>query len=288
MANIEEDLQSLKSFVQYLTLAYYTGSAKGLVSAVAPSTLGFWYSGIFPLSRSVAKSVLRELLPYVRKRMVSESWASTQKEQKVIRFVQMCSNGGRDPFPSTGFLEPWLQLSKALNRSPLFLLNLMLETSLALIGRINLKLGNLAWQNVASRDALRAALLPWFNECYAEPDLATTEPAISSVVIQEAFVVRHPHWRGKVAFPVEIPISRLELTSICEAVCPEGCQQQGARAQTAAYTVDGRRLDASNAQGPVIAEVFMDQETGELVNGDAAESEKAGRKLKSVLQARTI
>lgn len=285
MAAIEDDLRSLRSFAHYFTLSFYTGSARSFVEENNSTPLMFWYSGLGPLPRPASKRVLHGLLPYVRNQMVSESWASSQKQQKEIRFVQMCSNGGRDPFPQTGFLEPWLELSKGLDRPPLYLLEIMLSTSLVLIGKINNSIDALMWQDVTTRDALRAALLPLFDAAWVEPDLTDRPPAIPSTFLEEVFIPQHPAWKDRVAFPVQVPISRSELTALCEAVCTKASHAGGkssrAKGEQVAFTPDGRVLEVNAGSGPVIAEVFMDEETGEMLT-----ERVPGRKLKSVMQAR--
>ena len=124
---IEEPLDGLESFVRYFTISYYTGTAKAIIDHVYPPAALGWYLGDHPLPEELAQPVHEEFTDDVTWDVGIKGWSAMQIEQKRI---QMCSNGGRDPFPSTGFLEPWLELCKTLNRPPFQLLEAMMKKSL--------------------------------------------------------------------------------------------------------------------------------------------------------------
>jgi len=222
MTSIDEPLDSLVTFVRYFTLAFYTGTAKAIIDEICPPASPGWYMGDAPLGPLFSEGVREEFQQAVVWDVHIKAWAAMQIEQKRIRFAQMCSNGGRDPFPSTGFLEPWLGLSKVLGRTPLYLLDAMVKESLDMIGKMNEDVVRIATEHLQTRNALRAFLLPIFNAKWAEADVPPSVGMVPASVLEQTYVPAHPHWRGKVAFPVDVPIGAHEIASICQAVCPRG------------------------------------------------------------------
>jgi hypothetical protein len=222
MTPIEEPLDRLVSFCRYFALSFYTGMAKSIIDMTCPPASEGWYLGYGPLRTDISRSVHDEFKGAVIWDVAIKAWSSMQIEQKRIRFVQMCSNGGRDPFPHTGFLEPWLELSKSLNRTPFQVLDAVMEKSLKMINLMNREISRVTPDDMQTRDSLRGVLLPLFAEEFTEPPPVPSVGSVSASVLQETFIKDHPHWKGKVAFPVDVPIGALELTSICQAVCPQG------------------------------------------------------------------